>query len=112
MLEVMHTAFSADALETSHALNPPEDKVQTLQEITDIFDVITYCKVRHLPMVIIMMSLSYNDIIQSMAKNVFCLYSLNVFRLFIYLRRQNSSCIYCIIIIIIVIVVAGIVAIV
>lgn len=40
----MYIAFEVDALETSHPLNPPEEDVQTLDEITDMFDVISYRK--------------------------------------------------------------------
>lgn len=47
LLDVMDAALEADTLETSHALNPPEEEVQTLEEILDVFDVITYCKVQH-----------------------------------------------------------------
>lgn len=43
--EILYAAFEADALETSHALNPPEEEVQTLDEIIEMFDIITYCKV-------------------------------------------------------------------
>lgn len=43
--EIMYPAFEVDALATSHPLNAPEEDVQTLDEINNMFDAITYCKV-------------------------------------------------------------------
>ncbi|XP_055019116.1 aminopeptidase N-like, partial [Boleophthalmus pectinirostris] len=40
----LHTAFEADALNTSHPLTPPPEEVQTTDEILGIFDQITYSK--------------------------------------------------------------------
>lgn len=41
----LHTAFEVDALSSSHPLNPPQDAIETMNEITEMFDVITYSKV-------------------------------------------------------------------
>lgn len=45
MTDILYIAFEVDALATSHPLNTPEQDVQTLDEITDMFDVISYRKV-------------------------------------------------------------------
>lgn len=45
MTEILYIAFEVDALATSHPLNPSEEDVQTLEEITNMFDVISYRKV-------------------------------------------------------------------
>lgn len=42
----LHTAFAADALALSHPLSPPAEDVQTTSEIPDMFDAISYSKVR------------------------------------------------------------------
>lgn len=45
MTDILYIAFEMDALATSHPLNLPEEDVQTLEEITQMFDVISYRKV-------------------------------------------------------------------
>lgn len=42
----MHSAFDVDALESSHPLNPPEEDIQSLRQIEEMFDTITYNKVQ------------------------------------------------------------------
>lgn len=51
----LHLAFDVDALESSHPLNPPEDGVQSLKQIEEMFDTITYNKVgqQHIIIIII-----------------------------------------------------------
>ncbi|XP_041651313.1 alanyl (membrane) aminopeptidase a [Cheilinus undulatus] len=44
ILNDLHSAFEADALETSHPLSPPQDEVQDAYQIEMMFDAITYCK--------------------------------------------------------------------
>lgn len=41
----LHAAFEEDALASSHPLNPPQEDVQTISEIIEMFDTITYNKV-------------------------------------------------------------------
>lgn len=41
----LHAAFEEDALSSSHPLNPPQETIKTIKEITEMFDVITYSKV-------------------------------------------------------------------
>lgn len=40
----LHAAFEEDALSSSHPLSPPQEDVQTSDEITGLFDSITYSK--------------------------------------------------------------------
>lgn len=42
----LHSAFEQDSLVSSHPLSPPAKDVQTTLEIDQMFDVITYCKVK------------------------------------------------------------------
>ncbi|XP_044047927.1 alanyl (membrane) aminopeptidase a [Siniperca chuatsi] len=44
VLSDLHIAFEEDALASSHPLSPPQEDVQTTSKITEMFDVITYCK--------------------------------------------------------------------
>lgn len=67
MTEILYIAFEVDALATSHPLNPPEEDVQTLEEITNMFDVISYRKVQHLHIIIVNESQKF-DIIQLYVK--------------------------------------------
>uniref|UniRef100_A0A3B4UP03 Aminopeptidase n=1 Tax=Seriola dumerili TaxID=41447 RepID=A0A3B4UP03_SERDU len=46
VLSDLHTAFEEDALASSHPLNPPPQDIQTTFEIIEMFDPITYSKVR------------------------------------------------------------------
>lgn len=41
----LHSAFAADALASTHPLNPPEADIQSPTDINDLFDDITYSKV-------------------------------------------------------------------
>uniref|UniRef100_A0A672ZCY9 Aminopeptidase n=1 Tax=Sphaeramia orbicularis TaxID=375764 RepID=A0A672ZCY9_9TELE len=45
-MSALHAAFEEDALASSHPLNPPQQQVQTTLEIIEMFDTLTYCKVR------------------------------------------------------------------
>lgn len=49
----LHSAFEVDALESSHPLNPPEENVQSLRQIEEMFDTITYSKVQQQHIIII-----------------------------------------------------------
>ncbi|XP_031733828.1 alanyl (membrane) aminopeptidase-like b [Anarrhichthys ocellatus] len=40
----LHAAFEQDALASSHPLSPPQEDVQMIFEIYEMFDAITYCK--------------------------------------------------------------------
>lgn len=42
----LHTAFEEDALTSSHPLSAPMDQVQTQSQIYEMYDAITYCKVK------------------------------------------------------------------
>uniref|UniRef100_A0A3P8SK36 Aminopeptidase n=1 Tax=Amphiprion percula TaxID=161767 RepID=A0A3P8SK36_AMPPE len=42
----LHAAFQEDALASSHPLSPPQEDIQTSDEIIGLFDSITYSKVR------------------------------------------------------------------
>ncbi|KAL0968264.1 hypothetical protein UPYG_G00264470 [Umbra pygmaea] len=44
VLNEIQTAFQVDALASSHALSPGQDEIQTPDEITELFDSITYSK--------------------------------------------------------------------
>lgn len=44
-LNYLHSAFEADALASSHPLNPPEADIQSPTDIYDLFDDIAYNKV-------------------------------------------------------------------
>uniref|UniRef100_A0A667ZA41 Aminopeptidase n=1 Tax=Myripristis murdjan TaxID=586833 RepID=A0A667ZA41_9TELE len=46
MMENLHSAFEWDALASSHPLSSPADAIQTPSEIIELFDPITYSKVK------------------------------------------------------------------
>lgn len=47
MLKDRISAFDYDSLRSSHALSLPEEDVESTYEIDDLFDLITFNKVKH-----------------------------------------------------------------
>lgn len=45
VMDNLYAAFEMDSLNSSHPLNPPEEDVETMLEINEMFDDITYKKV-------------------------------------------------------------------
>lgn len=52
IMDNLHAALEADSLVSSHPLNPPQEDVQTTQELNGMFDTITYSKVGQQLMII------------------------------------------------------------